>query len=86
MPTISVFFGIMIRMYYDEHGRPHFHAYYGKDAVVIGIETLEVLAGRLPRRALAMVLEWAQLHRETLLENWQRAEDHDPLISIEPLE
>lgn len=53
---------------------------------MIGIEPLEVLAGRLPRRALAMVLEWAQLHRETLLENWQRAEAHDPLISIEPLE
>lgn len=86
MPTISVFLCIMIRMYYDEHGRPHFHAYYGKDAAVIGIETLEVLAGRLPRRVLAMVLEWAQLHREVLLENWRRAEAHDPLISIEPLE
>ncbi len=86
MPTISVFFGIVIRMYYDEHGRPHFHAYYGDTAAVIDIETLGVLAGRLPRRALAMVLEWAQIHREELMENWRHAESHEPLKAIESLE
>ena len=64
MPTISMFFGIAIRMYYDDHGPPHFHAYYGPDAVVVEIETLRVISGRLPRRAQAMVLEWAAERRE----------------------
>ena len=57
MPTISAFFGIFIRMYYDDHGPPHFHAYYGDHAALIEIETLKVIAGSLPKRALAMVLE-----------------------------
>jgi hypothetical protein len=86
MPTISRFFGITIRMYYDDHAPPHFHAYYGNSAAVIEIEDLEVREGKLPRRALALVLEWAADHRGELLENWQLAEDHQPLNDIEPLE
>lgn len=57
MPTISRFFGISIRMYYDDHAPPHFHAYYGKNAVVVDIITLDVREGDIPRRALALVLE-----------------------------
>jgi len=56
VPTISTFFGIVIRMYYDDHGPPHFHAYYGEDMALISLETLEVLQGRLPRRAMSLVL------------------------------
>ncbi len=56
MPTISLFFGIIIRMYYDDHAPPHFHAYYQEHSVVVLIDTLEVRDGRLPRRAIAMVL------------------------------
>ena len=67
MPTISVFFGIYIRMYFDDHGPAHFHAYYGDHSVIISIETLQVLRGSLPRRALAMVLEWAFAHRDQLM-------------------
>ena len=66
MPTISMFFGIAIRMYFDEHPPPHFHAYYAGEEAVIAIETLEVKEGGLPRRALALVLEWALEHREEL--------------------
>jgi len=55
VPTISTFFGIVIRMYYDDHGPPHFHAYYGEDMALISLETLEVLQGRLPRRAMSLV-------------------------------
>ena len=69
MPTISVFFGIYIRMYFDDHGPPHFHSYYGDQSAIIGIETLQVLRGSFPRRALAMVLEWAFAHRDELMEN-----------------
>ncbi len=86
MPTISMFFGIVIRMYYDDHAPPHFHAYYGGDAVVIIIETLAVRDGQLPRRAMAMVREWAAAHREELLANWQSASVHNPLSKIAPLE
>ena len=57
MPTISEFFGIVIRMYYDDHPPPHFHAHYGEFDALIVIETLEVLSGEIPGRALAMVRE-----------------------------
>jgi hypothetical protein len=59
MPTISRFFGIAIRIYLDEHPPPHFHASYAEFDAAIAIDTLEVVAGRLPRRAQALVLEWA---------------------------
>ena len=85
MPTISMFFGIAIRMYYDDHAPPHFHAYYGGDLAVITIDTLEVIEGGLPKRATALVLEWAQEHREELREDWRLAEAHQALNPIAPL-
>lgn len=85
VPTISSFYGIAIRMYFDEHPRPHFHAYSGGDDAAISIDTLEVLEGRLPRRALTLVLEWASEHRGELRENWKLAEIHGRLRQIEPL-
>lgn len=57
MPTISVFFGVVISMYWREHGPPHFHARYGEFEALVSIETLEVIRGHVPKRALAMVLE-----------------------------
>ncbi|HUB26789.1 MAG TPA: DUF4160 domain-containing protein [Tepidisphaeraceae bacterium] len=86
MPTISIFFGIAIRMYYNDHAPPHFHAYYGRDAVVIEIHSLRVRDGRLPRRAMGMVLEWAAEHRDELMRNWTLAGAHQPLDPIDPLE
>ena len=85
MPTICSFYGIAIRMYFDEHPRPHFHAYSVGDDVAISIDTLEVIEGRLPRRALALVLEWASEHRDELRENWRLAEAHGKLHKIDPL-
>ena len=86
MPTISRFFGIAIRMYYDDHGRPHFHAHYGNSSAKIDIETLEVIEGKLPRRALGLVIDWAAQYRNELLVDWQLAEEHLPLNEIPPLE
>jgi hypothetical protein len=86
MPTVSRFFGISIRMYYEDHAPPHFHAYYGSSAAKIEIETLGVVAGKLPRRALALVLEWAAEHRDELTTNWLLAEGHQSLNRITPLE
>ena len=86
MPTISRFFGITIRMYFDDHGLPLFHAYYDNHAAKIEIETLRVTEGHLPRRALGLVLEWGAEHRKELLDDWRLAEAHRPLNEIEPLE
>ncbi len=86
MPTLSTFYGIVIRMYYDDHAPPHLHAIYGGDEVLIAVESLEVLEGQVPRRALALVKEWAKLHQDELRRAWQRAEAHEPLGTIPPLD
>ena len=86
MPTISAFYGIMIGMYHDEHGPPHFHAIYQGDQAVIGIESLDLRAGHLPRRALGLVLDWARSHQGDLRANWQRIEQGQPLTHIAALE
>ena len=86
MPTISVFFGIVIRIYYDDHGPSHFHAYYAEHSAQISIENAELLGGFLPKRALALTVEWALAHREELREDWRRASEHQALLPIAPLE
>lgn len=85
MPEISRFLGIVIGMFYSEHGVPHFHAVYGDREASIEIETGRV-HGEFPPRALKLVLEWAGLHRDELLANWQRARQGQPLARIAPLE
>lgn len=86
MPTISMFFGIYIRMYHRDHMPPHFHAIYGGDRCAISIETLELLDGTFPRRALSLVIEWAMIHRSELRADWELAVARKPLIDISPLE
>ncbi|MBB4267534.1 DUF4160 domain-containing protein [Roseospira visakhapatnamensis] len=70
MPTISTFYGIIIRMFWDDHAPPHFHATYGEHEVLVSLQNLEVIEGGLPRRAARMVMEWADLHRDELARNW----------------
>jgi hypothetical protein len=86
MPEISRFFGIVIAMYFNEHNPPHFHARYGNDKVEIDIESLSVLAGRLPPRAMGLVIEWASRHQAELMEDWKLARAQAELRKIEPLE
>lgn len=86
MPEISRFFGIVIRMFFAEHGIAHFHARYGRHAAAISIETLAVLSGDLPPRALGMVLEWAALHRAELLADWHLLRRARPARPIPPLQ
>lgn len=85
MPTIATFYGILIRMFFQDHPPPHFHARYGEFEATIDIETLEVLEGRLPRRALNLVQEWAMMHREELVQNWQLCRDKAAPAKIDPL-
>jgi hypothetical protein len=85
MPRISSFYGITIAMYYREHGVPHFHARYGEWEASVSIATLEVVAGDLPRRALRLVRQWADMHREELFANWERAQKEEAVERIDPL-
>ena len=73
-------------MFFDEHAPPHFHAEYGDFAATVVIATLQVSAGTLPRRALALVLEWAAQHRAELLEDWELCEKHQQPRKIQPLD
>jgi len=85
MPEISRFYGIVIKMFFDDHNPPHFHAHYGEYEVLIDINTFAVFAGHLPPRALGLVIEWATRHQNELLSNWDRAQGQEPLSKIEPL-
>jgi hypothetical protein len=85
MPTLSIFYGIMIQMFWDDHAPPHFHALYGDFEALIDIRTLDVLEGRLPRRALGLVLDWAERHQDALMEAWNQCAALQPPQKIPPL-
>lgn len=85
MPTISTFYGILIQMYWNDHAPPHFHALYGEFEALVSIQTLDVIEGTLPRRALSLVLEWAQEHRAELFEDWELCEHNQQPKKIRPL-
>lgn len=85
MPTISAFYGILIRMFYNDHPPPHFHARYGEFEATVDIETLEIMEGHLPSRAFNLVLEWAILHKEELLQDWSLCRENKAPAKIDPL-
>ena len=86
MPTISAFYGILIQMFFIDHAPPHFHAKYSEHKAVIDIRKLELIEGKLPRRAMSLVLDWAELHQAELLTNWQLCRDMEQPKPIAPLE
>lgn len=85
MPRVSYFYGIAIYLYYREHHPPHFHALYGGAEALIVIDSLAILSGRLPSRALGLVMEWASSHQADLQQAWQQAQAQEPIMEIEPL-
>ncbi|MFQ6035578.1 MAG: DUF4160 domain-containing protein [Sedimentisphaerales bacterium] len=85
MPEICRFYGIIIKMFFEDHNPPHFHAEYSGFEALLEIDTLAVIAGKLPPRALGLVMEWAALHQKELLLLWQNAQEQKPLGKIEPL-
>ena len=85
MPQISSFYGIIILMYWDDHNPPHFHAKYGEFEILICIADLSIYSGYIPSRALGLVIEWASLHKEELMENWNNTSKNIPPRKIEPL-
>jgi hypothetical protein len=82
MPEICRFLGIVITMYFDEHNPPHFHARYNEYRASVEIMTLNVLSGSIPAKVRGLVEEWAELHRQELLEMWESQDFHkiDPLV------
>jgi hypothetical protein len=86
MPTISAFYGLLIQMFFEDHAPPHFHAKYAEHKAIIDIRRLELIQGSLPRRALNLALDWAELHQAELLENWRLCQEMQKPLPIAPLE
>ena len=84
MPQISNFFGIIILMNYSDHQPPHFHAWYNEYKIIVTIQN-GIVKGEMPARALRMILEWLEHHREELMKNWEKAQSKKTLDKIEPL-
>lgn len=85
MPEICRFYGIVIKMYFADHAPAHFHAEYAEHEARIAIESLAVMSGTLPPRAIGLVAEWASLHQQDLLALWEKARRLEPLHRLDPL-
>ena len=85
MPTICEFYGMKIQMYYNDHAPPHFHVRYAGAKATVGIQSLTLLTGALPRTAERLVLEWARSRQNELMEDWKLCELHKELHQIQPL-
>lgn len=85
MPTISAFYGMLIRMYFNDHAPAHFHVEYGEYKATVDILKLALAEGELPRRAAALVLDWAELHQQELMEDWRLCMEKQPPKPIAPL-
>ena len=88
MPTISMFFGIIIRMYYasKEHNPPHIHVYYNDYVAIINISNMVLLEGEMPTKQLRLVLAWMEIHQEELLANWKLCQNGEKPFKIESLQ
>lgn len=82
MPIISVFFGIIVRMWHDDHPPPHIHVEYQGFEALVDIRSGEISEGRLPRRAAAIVKDWCLQHQDELLANWIHAQNFEPMERI----
>lgn len=80
-----MFYGIFIQMFWEDHAPPHFHARYGDYKGIINIHTLQMIEGNLPRRALSLILDWAELHQQELLVDWDLCLKKQRPHKIEPL-
>ena len=85
MPVVSLFYGIKIMFYYDDHAPPHFHAEYAGNKALIDIMNCTVIKSALPKKQLKLVLAWAVLHNDELMQNWKLAKNSEELIPVEPL-
>jgi hypothetical protein len=85
MPTISLFYGIKVTMYWDDHSPAHFHVEYAEQQATILIQEGVVGVGALPNKQLKLVLAWCELHKDELMQNWELSKEGKPLNAIAPL-
>jgi hypothetical protein len=85
MPEIARFFGIIIALFYDDHNPPHFHARYGSEKIIVEIESLKVLEGKISPRALGLIIEWATQHQSELKADWDLVKNNQVPKKIDPL-
>ena len=85
LPEISLFFGIRITINYNDHVPPHFHAEYNGEKALVDIINVRIIKGYLPKRQLKLVLAWAEIHKDELMQNWELARDQQALYRIAPL-
>jgi hypothetical protein len=85
MPELSRFLDISILMYFDDHNPPHFHVRYNDERALISISELKVLEGHLPARILGLVIEWAELHKDELMRDWDMVKTRGDYFKIAPL-
>jgi len=85
LPIISLFYGIKITMYFDEHRPPHFHAEYNGHQALIDICEARVVKGEMPSRQLKLILAWCVIHQDELMQNWELSKDGLPINKINPL-
>jgi hypothetical protein len=86
VPIISSFFGIIVRMFFDDHAPPHFHAEHQGQEALVAFDGRIIEGDISSSRARRLIKEWAMLHRSELELNWQRAKKFRPLVYIAPLE
>ena len=86
MPEISRFWGIVIRMYADEHAPPHFHAYYQSDSALFSISTGQIIEGNFPKNQSAFVTAWALKYQKELMSNWENLMNGKNSKKIKPLQ
>lgn len=84
MPTVSMFYGILIRMYYDDHNPPHFHAFYNNMEALFTLDG-KLLKGKFPQKELKLVEAWSIIHKKELEANWLLAKNCEKLYDIKPL-
>jgi hypothetical protein len=82
MPTISMFFGIVVQMYWNDHAPPHFHAYYQGHRALIEIGEGKLIGGTMPPGALRLLREWTLRHRDELMMNWERGRLQEPFQTV----
>ncbi len=87
MPTISMFYGIIIRMYCapSEHNPPHIHVYFKGDKAVVNIKSCEITAGSIPKKKERLVLAWVEIHQDELIADWDLASNGELPFKIDPL-
>jgi hypothetical protein len=86
VPTICIFDGIKIQMFFNDHSPSHFHVIYGEERAVVGIDPILIIEGDLSRSIRAKVFEWTAIHQAELRANWELARGHRPLFQIAPLD